>query len=95
VGFRGSLAFAHCVIQGKKNTDKWAPERMHDLASLAFSVAAFMHTRAVPWDGFSRPLGKEAPATELFVERRTLAEHLLDQAGIEESDPVRKSMKDA
>ncbi len=83
VGFRGSLAFAHCVIHGKKNAEKWFPKSDHDLASLAFIVAAFMHTRAVPWDGFSRPLGKEEPAKELF------------EAGIEESDPVRKSMKDA
>jgi hypothetical protein len=95
VGFRGSLAFAHCVIHGKKNEEKWDPEMDHDLASLAFTVAAFMHTRAVPWDGFSRPLGKEMPAKGLFENRRTLAMSLLEEAGIKKSDLVRKIMEKA
>jgi hypothetical protein len=54
-----------------------------------------MHTRAVPWDGFSRRLGNDASAIELFKERRTLAGELLDEAGIKTSDAVHKSMKGA
>jgi hypothetical protein len=95
VGFRGSLAFAHAFIHGKENTVEWSPKEEHDLASLAFSVAALMHTRAVPWDGFSRRLGNDASAKELFEERRTLARKLLKEAGIRTSDAVYKSMKGA
>jgi hypothetical protein len=92
VGFCGSLTFAHADIHRKENTYEWNPKNEHDLASLAFSVAAFMHVRAVPWDGFSRRLGK---AEELFTERRALAGKLLDKAGITKADAVRKSLKGA
>jgi hypothetical protein len=95
VGFRGSLAFAHASIHAKKNTVAWSPTEDHDLASLAFSVAAFMHTRAVPWDGFSRRLGNDNSVAELFEARRTLAGELLDKAGIQRTDAVFVSMKKA
>jgi hypothetical protein len=93
VGFRGSLAFAHVEIHKKNNTQSWTPAPKHDFASLAFSVAAFMHGRAVPWDGFSRPLQGGDDAN--IKQRRLISYKYLDAADISYADPVRCCLKAA
>jgi serine/threonine protein kinase len=50
VGFRGSLTFAHAEIHYNENAKAWKVEEKHDFVSLAFSIATFVHGRAVPWD---------------------------------------------
>jgi serine/threonine protein kinase len=90
VGFRGSLAFAHAEIHYKENAKAWKVEEKHDFASLAFSIAAFVHGRAVPWDGFSSRLDKDDIA---FTERRKMANDLLTKAGIPATDAVRMAIK--
>jgi hypothetical protein len=95
VGFRGSLAFAHVEIHKKESTQRWKPAPKHDFASLAFSVAAFIHGRAVPWDGFSRPLSGDDAEESVFVARRRISSAQLKTACIPATDPVLKCLKAA
>ena len=94
VGFRGALPFAHAEVHGKENTQRWHPEAKHDLASLGFSIAAYMSDQSVPWHGFYKrihdkddyPLFEErrkaaVALLELFEERRKPAGASLEKAG--------------